>query len=138
MDAHSYLLEVKNRPGQTAQEMTRIKSSPDAIGPVDEPITDFDALFKSTYSKFLPAPDPSRTQGVILFVGIKIPAARFKKFFNDHLQTTLDFVALGKEDKESGTKIHLLARSSEVARRVLSAFGWHEGADLTYNDVESA
>lgn len=135
-DEHSFLLEVKNRPGQTAQEMTRIKSSSRTTGPVDEPITDFDALFKSTYSKFLPVPDPSRTQGVMLFVGIKIPAARFEKFFNDHLQTTLDFIDLGKEDKETGTKIQLLARSSEVASRVLSAFGWREGADLTYNDLE--
>jgi hypothetical protein len=118
--------------------MTRIKSNSPKTGPVDEPITDFDALFKSTYSKFLPAPDPSRIQGVLLFVSIKIPAARFEKFFHDHLQTTLDFVALGKENKGTGIKINLLARSPEVASRVFSAFGWHEGADLTYNDVESA
>jgi hypothetical protein len=72
-----------------------------------------------------------------LFLGIKVPAARFEKFFFDHLQTNLDFVALGKEDKETGIKINLLARSPEVASRVLSAFAWHEGADLTYNEGES-
>ena len=137
-DEYNFFLEVKNRPGQTAQEMTRIRSNPKTPNPVDEPITDFDALFKSTYSKFLPAPNPFSIQGVILFLGIKVPAAGLEKFFFDHLQTNLHFVALGKEDKETGIKTNLLARSPEVASRVLSAFAWHEDADLTYNDIESA
>ena len=55
----NFLLEVKNRPGQPAQELIRIQStsrirrgSPPNIS---EPITDFNALFKSSFSKFLPA-----------------------------------------------------------------------------------
>jgi hypothetical protein len=131
----NFLLEVKNRPGQMAQELMRIQTASravDAQSISDEPITDFDALFKSTSSKFLPIPDSSCTQGAVVFLGIKVPKAQFEDFFLDHLQVNLHFVALGKLDKEAGICVNLLATSLEIASRVLSAFKWREDADLTY------
>lgn len=137
-DEHSFLLEVKNRPGQTAHELTRIKSRSKLGDHPGEPTTDFDALFKSTYSKFLPLPNPSYTQGVMLFLGIKIPAKSLAKFFQDRLQSNLDFVVLAKEDKETGIKVDLHVSSQESTHRLLEAFGWNEGADLTYNEKGDA
>jgi len=130
-----FLLEVKNRPGQSAQELARIqttsKEGVTKLNP-DEPSTNFDALFKSTFSKFLPTAVASCTQGVILFLGIKVPAAQFDHFYHDHLQTNLHFVALGKEDKESGVSVNLFATSAEIESRTLSAFSWRKDADLIY------
>jgi hypothetical protein len=129
-----FLLEVKNRPGQAAQEMMRIQTTR-ASGThsvLGEPITDFEVLFKSTSSKFKPLSDSSCIQGVILFLGIKVPATRLDAFFHDRLQANLHFIALGKEDKETGTCVNLLGASPEIAELVLSTFGWREGADLTY------
>lgn len=131
----NFLLEVKNRPGQSAQELMRIqKTSRTTIAHSnpDEPVTDFTALFKSTYNKFHSAPTSPCIQGVILFLGIKIPAADFANFFYNHLQTNLNFVAFGKEDKEVGVRVNIIATSPKIADRVLSAFGWREEADLMY------
>jgi hypothetical protein len=135
-DEHNFLLEVKNRPGPIAQEMTRIQSG--ATSPLGEPKTKFDALFKSTFSKFHPLPHPLHTQGVVLFLSLKISARRLEEFFYDRLQSTLDFVALAKEDKETGIRVDLLAKVPEIAGSVLSAFGWHEGANLMYSTEDSA
>ena len=71
-------------------------------------------------------------QGVILFLGVKIPTAQFAGFFHDHLQTNLHFVALGTEDKESGVSVNILATSPEIASQVRSIFGWYKNADLMY------
>ncbi len=131
-----FLLEVKNRPGQSAQELTRIQSTSKIQGDSSqingEPNTDFNMLFKSSFDKFLPASTSAYIQGVILFLGIKIPSAQFAGFFHDHLQNNLHFVALGKEDQKSGTAINILAISPEIANDVRSAFGWFEQADLMY------
>jgi hypothetical protein len=124
----NFLLEVKNRPGQMAQEITRIKTKSTPIQ--SEPIPDFSALFKSTTSKFLAVNDSTYTQGVILFLGLKVPATALDKFFRIRLQSHLHFIALGKENKENGICVNLLASSPEVASRVRSAFKWNENADL--------
>ena len=129
------LLEVKNRPGQTAQELTRIQSSSKVSGTQtisDEPVTDFDKLFKSTAKKFLPTAAASCIQGAMVFLGIKVPVASFYEYFHQHLRGNLHFVALGKEDKEEGIRVNLLAASEKIASEVLSAFNWHATADLTY------
>jgi hypothetical protein len=123
-----FLLEVKNRPGQMAQEMTRMKAKSTSLP--NDPIPDFFALFKSTKSKFLPIKDSTYTQGVILFLGIKVPATALENFYHHHLQSHFHFVALGKEDKEFGISVNLIASASEIADRVRSGFKWHEGADL--------
>jgi hypothetical protein len=130
------LLEVKNRPGQSAQELTRMQTT-SKIGRgthsnISEPITDFHALFKSSFSKFIPASTSSYIQGVILFLGIKIPTTQFAVFFYDHLQLNLHFVALGQEYKESGVSVNILATSPEIASKVRSIFGWNKNADLMY------
>ena len=131
----NFLLEVKNRPGQPAQELTRIQSRSKMIVPqpnLGEPVTDFDALFKSSYDKFLPISSASYIQGVILFLGIKTPADKFANFFHEHLEAKLHFVALGKEDKDSGIRVNLLATSQEISKHVLSVFNWNNNADLLY------
>jgi hypothetical protein len=119
-----FLLEVKNRPGQAAQELIQ-----------SEPGPDFEALFKSTAGKFMPISRSAYTQGVLLFVNVKLPGARLASFFREHLQTHLHFVALAKEDPAAGLRVDLLAASPQIAGRVLSAFGWREGADLI--EIES-
>ena len=132
----NFLLEVKNRPGQSAQELTRIQSTSrirrGSPPTVSEPIADFDALFKSSSNKFLPESTSGYIQGVILFLGIKIPSEQFAVFFHDHLQTNLHFVAIGKEDQKSGVSVNILAISPEIENNVRSAFGWSEHADLMY------
>ena len=129
-----FLLEVKNRPGQMAQELMRNQKDMEAGAQsiTGEPVTNFEALFKSVSSKFLPISDSTCIQGAALFLGIKVPALLLNEFFHDHLQNYLHFVALSKEDKQAGALVNLLAISPEIANQVLSAFGWHEGADLTY------
>lgn len=127
-DDSEFLLEVKNRPGQMAQEMTRMKAKSPSLP--NDPVPDFSALFKSTKSKFFPIKDSQYTQGVILFLGIKVPTTALEVFYRNHLQSHFHFVALGKEDKEFGISVNLIASSSEIADRVRSGFKWHEGADL--------
>jgi hypothetical protein len=130
-----FLLEVKNRPGQSAQELTRLQSRSKTIAPksnLGEPITDFDVLFKSSYDKFLPISMSSYIQGVILFLGIKIPADKLAYFFHSHLETKLHFVALGTENKDSGTRVILLATSPEISKQALSVFNWNDNSDLLY------
>ena len=65
-------------------------------------------------------------------LGIKLPAARIDEYFRQHLRGDLHFVALGKEDREEGIRVDLLAPSEDIASAVLSAFNWHASADLTY------
>jgi hypothetical protein len=126
------LLEVKNRPGQPAKELSRLQTNSGAVDGImnSDPIPDFDALFKSTCSKFVPLPT-SCIQGVVVFTGIKVPAVGFESYFHDHLQAHLHFAALGKEDKESGISVNLIAISPGIADRVLTAFAWRNDADLT-------
>ena len=125
-----FLLEVKNRPGQMAQEMTRMKEKSTSLP--NDPVPDFFALFKSTKSKFLPIKDSKYMQGVILFLGVKVPTTALQNFYHQHLKSHFHFVALGKEDKEFGICVNLLASSSEIADCVRSGFKWHEGADLLF------
>ena len=125
-----FLLEVKNRPGQMAQEMTRSKASSTQFP--SEPIADFSALFKSTTSKFLPLQDSTFIQGAIVFLGIKVPATALDNFFRNQLQSRFHFIALGKEDKQTGICVNLFTISPEISNRVRSVFRWREGADLTY------
>lgn len=68
----------------------------------------------------------------MVFLGIKLPAARLDEYFRQHLQGNLHFVALGKEDKAEGIRVNLLATSEDIASAVLSSFNWHASADLTY------
>ena len=128
-----FLLEVKNRPGQTVQELERIRSTSRG-GPKlsEEPLADFTKLFKSTSNKFLPTANASCLQGVIVFLGIKVPAAGLNEYFRHHLQDKLHFIALAKEDKDNGILVNLLATSEEIARRVLTAFNWQQTGDLIY------
>ena len=125
-----FLLEVKNRPGQMAREMTRRKATSPSMP--SDPITDFPALFRSTTGKFLPLNETEYTQGVILFLGIKVPATALDNYFRNHLQSHLHFIALGKEDKAMGISVNLFVKSTEIADHVRFAFRWSEGADLLY------
>jgi hypothetical protein len=126
-----YLLEIKNRTGQLAQEIRRIQPQMSTgIKTVPgEPNTDFDALFKSTYIKFHPVSGSTRTQGVAIFPSIKIPSGRFGIYFRNRLQANLHFVALVNKE---GTHVDILAISSEIKSQVLISFGWSEGANLLY------
>ena len=54
------------------------------------------------------------------------------EYFRHHLQDKLHFIALGKEDKDNGIRVNLLATSEEIARWVLTAFHWQQTGDLIY------
>jgi hypothetical protein len=124
------LFEIKNRLGQMAQEVERLRPQLEAGASFipGEPNTDFEALFKSTYEKFLPINTTSELQGVLLFPGMKLPQPAFTNFFKSRLASRLHFVALSSD----GLSVHLEAQSEAVAQAVLQALGWKLGADLVF------
>jgi len=128
-----FLLEVKNRPGQPARELSRIRAASKTAGRMtdSEPVPDFEALFRSTWEKFIPLPT-SCIQGVILFTGLKLPGAALENFFHSRLETYLHFAALGEQNPGSGLSVNLVTISPDISDRVLSAFGWHNNADLVF------
>jgi hypothetical protein len=119
-DQGNFLLEVKNRPGHLAQELLGRQPAGATTAP------DFAALFKSTTSKFMPVDRSVYIQGVLLFLGNRLPPAPFAAFFRDRLQANLHFVALAQEDKATGLCVDLFTASLEVEGRVIAAFRWRE------------
>jgi hypothetical protein len=78
---------------------------------------------------------------VIMYAGVAailqdrmraVPAAGLSEYFRHHLEYKLHFIALGKEGKDNGILVNLLATSEEIARRVLTAFNWQQTGDLIY------
>lgn len=134
--ARGVLFEVKNRLGQLADELERLRPHMEAglPGIPGEPRTDFDALFRSTLEKFPPVNQAPHIQGVLLFPGMKLPQVELTQFFKERLAPQLHFIALSTD----GITVHLEAQSEPLAQAVLKALGWVLGADLLFQSAKGA
>lgn len=128
------LVEVKNRPVQIVNELKRIQNARlHGANLISEPITDFEKLFASTYSKFPPISESAQIQGALIFLNIKVPADKFASFYFERLQKYFHFVALGKEDNQAGITVNILSSTPEIVPVICSALRWKNSADLLYS-----
>jgi len=126
----SVLLEIKNRLGPLAQELERLRPHMEAglSGVPGTPVTNFEALFRSSFEEFLPTEAATHIQGVLLFPGMKVPGLELSRFFKEKLSNQLHFIALSTD----GHTVHLESQAPDVASAVLGTLGWVPGADLLF------
>ncbi len=124
------LVEVKNRIQPLVKEMMRLQPGLDAGQSAIPgiPPTDFEILFRDTADRFPPAASAKRTQGVILFLNLKVPQAELRHYFEAKLRPHLHFVCLTTD----GVRAHIEADSETTAHEVAEVLCLSGGSDVTF------